>query len=571
MKNLRKMKSLLLIIVMLIAFNTIANSKEINEKFNSENRKCEKQSITLNGSDFEFNEININRLFKLGKLWGFLKYYHPFVRSGKIDWDQELLMKIELVFQDDFDNEILEWVQNVGNKESENKYKRCDKNQGVTDWFREDSFQDSTLMNELDYLMQKKRKRNSHYVSLSKKKRIQFINEVKYPNIDYTDASMKILSLFRYWNYVEYFFAYKHLLKKDWDEIFIQYIPKIVKCDDELTYKLTMLSLFGELNDTHSTISPFDKTINTFFGEFIAPLRIEMIENVPVVTGIPDNYQIYNINVGDIITQIDYEDVAELIKNKIKYCPASNDSRMIADVTALLLRSNKSKINLKLDTDNGSFIEEIHTIKYRPGIVQKIDNTNKLFDDSIAYINTGSLKPGQLELISKEILSKKGVIVDLRCYPGDNLINKLGNLIVCDRKAFARCSWSNAKNPGYFTSSMLTYVGGSKQNYYKGKVMILINSETHSFAEYTAMALQLGPNTTIIGSTTSGADGDIVSMILPGNIQTWFSSIRITYPNGKECQQVGIIPDVRIKPTIEGIRAGKDELIEKAIELINMD
>jgi hypothetical protein len=28
----------------------------------------------------------IDNLFLLGKIWGFLKYYHPAVASGKIDW-----------------------------------------------------------------------------------------------------------------------------------------------------------------------------------------------------------------------------------------------------------------------------------------------------------------------------------------------------------------------------------------------------------------------------------------------------------------------------------------------------
>jgi len=31
---------------------------------------------------------------------------------------------------------------------------------------------------------------------------------------------------------------------------------------------------------------------------------------------------------------------------------------------------------------------------------------------------------------------------------------------------------------------------------------------------------------------------------------------------------VGIVPDIVIKPTIKGIREGRDELLEKAIEII---
>ena len=47
------------------------------------------------------------------------------------------------------------------------------------------------------------------------------------------------------------------------------------------------------------------------------------------------------------------------------------------------------------------------------------------------------------------------------------------------------------------------------------------------------------------------------------------SGIGVYYPDGKETQRIGIIPDIEIKPTIKGIREGRDELLEKAISIIN--
>ena len=55
---------------------------------------------------------------------------------------------------------------------------------------------------------------------------------------------------------------------------------------------------------------------------------------------------------------------------------------------------------------------------------------------------------------------------------------------------------------------------------------------------------------------------------MPGGIRTMISGIGVFYPDRTETQRVGIVPDIEIKPTIEGIKKGKDELLEKAIELI---
>ena len=83
------------------------------------------------------------------------------------------------------------------------------------------------------------------------------------------------------------------------------------------------------------------------------------------------------------------------------------------------------------------------------------------------------------------------------------------------------------------------------------------------------MAFRTAPGATVIGSTTAGADGNVSRIALPGGINTMISGIGVYYPNGKETQRVGIIPDLVVKPTIRGIKEGRDELLDKAIEIIN--
>ena len=83
------------------------------------------------------------------------------------------------------------------------------------------------------------------------------------------------------------------------------------------------------------------------------------------------------------------------------------------------------------------------------------------------------------------------------------------------------------------------------------------------------MALRVAPGAIVLGSTTSGADGNVSQITLPGGIYTLISGIGVYYPNGKETQRVGIIPDIEIKTTIKGIKENRDELIDTAIKIIN--
>ena len=85
------------------------------------------------------------------------------------------------------------------------------------------------------------------------------------------------------------------------------------------------------------------------------------------------------------------------------------------------------------------------------------------------------------------------------------------------------------------------------------------------------MAFRAGDKTTVIGSTTAGADGNVSRIDLPGGMRTVISGIGVYYPDGKETQRIGIVPDIEVTPTIEGIKSGRDEVLEKAIELIEAD
>jgi carboxyl-terminal processing protease len=46
------------------------------------------------------------------------------------------------------------------------------------------------------------------------------------------------------------------------------------------------------------------------------------------------------------------------------------------------------------------------------------------------------------------------------------------------------------------------------------------------------------------------------------------SGLGVYYPDGRETQRVGIDIDIEVKPTIEGIQKGEDELLNRALEFI---
>lgn len=111
-------------------------------------------------------------------------------------------------------------------------------------------------------------------------------------------------------------------------------------------------------------------------------------------------------------------------------------------------------------------------------------------------------------------------------------------------------------------------VGKINKDNYKGKVVILLDETSQSQSEYTAMAIQSGNQATIIGSQTAGADGNVSEITLPGGLETFISGIGVYYPDGKQTQRIGIAPGIVVSPTIQGLKYGKDEVLDRAIKYI---
>ena len=98
--------------------------------------------------------------------------------------------------------------------------------------------------------------------------------------------------------------------------------------------------------------------------------------------------------------------------------------------------------------------------------------------------------------------------------------------------------------------------------------MILVDERSLSQSEYTAMAFRAAPNAIVVGNQTAGADGNVSNIVLPGGYAAGFSGIGVFYPDKTPTQRVGIVPDVEVRPSIAGIREGRDEVLEEALRQI---
>jgi C-terminal processing protease CtpA/Prc len=74
---------------------------------------------------------------------------------------------------------------------------------------------------------------------------------------------------------------------------------------------------------------------------------------------------------------------------------------------------------------------------------------------------------------------------------------------------------------------------------------------------------------TIIGSATAGANGNVVTFTVPSGFAIRFTGMLVTGHDGRAQHHLaGVKPDIQLEPTIAGIRAGRDELLEQALAVL---
>jgi C-terminal processing protease CtpA/Prc len=79
------------------------------------------------------------------------------------------------------------------------------------------------------------------------------------------------------------------------------------------------------------------------------------------------------------------------------------------------------------------------------------------------------------------------------------------------------------------------------------------------------MALRAAPGTLVVGSTTAGADGNVSKIPLPGGLVGKITGTGVFHPDRSPTQRIGIVPDVVVEPTVAGLGAGRDEVMEAAV------
>lgn len=519
-----------------------------------------------------------NRLYYTAKVWGFLKYFHSEVAKGSQDWDAELIQILEDVKTDVSNQDFNQSMENMINSTGEmglptTQPPDIPESMGYNldfSWMSDTIFSDEVRA-RLDTIKTRFRPQDNYYVGRATgASNPTFGSDDQYYQWgvnQYPEEAYRLLALFRYWNIINYFYPYKYIIDQHWDSTLVEFIPKMVSAGNEMSYHLNFLELATRINDSHAFT--YSQLINeTIFGYYYLPLTLKYVENETVITGVYTSNE--NIDVGDMIKSINGIDIDTLRNNLRKYTNGSNEASIERNINTRILRGQNLPVRMILKNEEAekevTVSRNVHINDYSDLIANSGDVWKVLTADTkeYGYVDMERLEVIQINHIFNDLKNTDGIIFDLRNYPRGTLWYLVRFLFYSPIR-IANFTVPNIKYPGTFNWKYETIGMGDFSSTYKKTIFILFDENTQSQAEYTVMGLEQHPKAVKIGSQTAGADGNVSSIYLPGGIVSVFTGLGVFYPDYTETQRIGVIPDVEVHPTISGIRAGRDEVLEAAL------
>lgn len=496
------------------------------------------------------------QLYTIGKVWGYVKYHHPAFGDSYLDADKELFSLFS-VFNTatcdtiDICSVLNEWLIDLGGfKSNEDSYEAyTDQSQYCKkvnlDWLADTLLIKARLAKELQSLRWAERSSNNRYVNKKGLGALNFNGEALYDKNAISNLNYRLLSLFRYWNIIEYFYPYKPPM---WDTILIKYIDVFWNANSPALYTDAVRSLISEINDSHAKTNILNSSPTRFI-----PLVTRMIGDRLYLlqtddSGGPSYSEILSIDGRSP------RDLKAMLSDSMKM-GQSNQIALCRDFPIYGMLTNNAEVSITLAHNGHISHQLIPTIDLSEvqGFLSKkskIIPACQIINDSIGYINAGAFNHSDRDKYQDQIKNVSTLIFDMRFYPNNYMLFFLDEYILPHKTKIAVFMIPSLELPGYFKLEP-QYRGKKTKHKFTGRIIVLVNENTISQGEYTTLALQAYKNTTVVGNMTAGTDGDVSMVFLPGNVQSYISGIGVLYPDLTPTQHAGIKIDYMIDPLEE--------------------
>ncbi len=383
-------------------------------------------------------------------------------------------------------------------------------------------------------------------------------------DINTTDnnLSLRLGNIINVYNVFQHFYPYFDVVDVNWENELETALKSAYNNTEPYDYWITLKKFTAKLNDGHIRVN---RSANK--NTYLPPFKWEWIENKLVITEVFDDN--IGLKTGNIVAKIDNKDTKEYFKEINSTISAGTKGWLEARATTeSLLGEKDTEITLVTGETTYTINRNLTGQEYWKREHQK--PAYRQMDSNIYYLNLDVITMDTINKLLPQLEKYSAIICDLRGYPNGNhdfishLLEKddtskswmqIPQIVYPDQKNII-----SHQEEGWGLKAKKPYLGDKK-------VVFIIDGSAISYAESFMSFIEGYKLATIVGQPTAGTNGNVNPFRLHGGYSIWWTGMKVIKHNGTQHHGVGILPNVYINKTIEGIKDGRDEFLEKAIEI----
>ena len=383
-------------------------------------------------------------------------------------------------------------------------------------------------------------------------------------NIVTTDnnLSLRLGNIINIYNVFQHFYPYFDVVDVNWEKELETALKSAYNDTNRYDYLITLKKFTAKLKDGHIWVnsSPNENI-------YLPPFEWEWIEDKLVITEVFDNDS--GLKTGDIITKIDDQDALEYFQEINSRISAGTKGWLnVKASTESLFGKKDSEITLTISNNTFTIKRYLTSQEYYNKEPKK--PAYKVLNNNTFYLNLDLIEMDTINKLLPQLEKSAAIICDLRGYPNGNH-DFISHLLKSDDTSKAwmqipQIIYPNQKNitsyqkEGWELKAKKPYLGNKK-------IVFIVDGSAISYAESYMSFIEGYQLATIVGQPTAGTNGDVNPFRLHGGYNISWTGLKVIKHDGSQHHGIGITPNVYVYKTIAGIKTGKDEFLEKAIEI----
>lgn len=380
------------------------------------------------------------------------------------------------------------------------------------------------------------------------------------------DRATRLGDVILAWGVFQHFYPYFDVVKTDWPRELTKALHAAALDKDASAFTHTLKRMTATLKDGHVWVSASDQD-----DPSVPALGLVVIDGLPVIRSAEGTAK--HLPLGSRILSVDGEPSGKRLARMKEEISAAGEGWMNHRLASEFLAGETgTRVRLTYVTATGfpGQATVVRDAKY--WLLENGQPATKVGElrPGIWYLDLNRISEKEFEAALPNLAQAKGVVFDLRGYPkmGPAFLQHLTD------KPLESARWNKPQitqpdGKGWTWDSSGRWNLEPLAPRIQGKVAFLTGGGAISYAESCLGIVEAYKLAEIVGEPTAGTNGNVNPFSLPGGFTISWTGMKVLKHDGSTHHGVGIQPTLPVRPTVQGLAQGRDEVLEKGLEQVS--